>query len=295
MHAHPKSPHAVSGPENWTGESLAQPLSGLNAARQRDQAPDGVMVALRSVQHLQVTRGRFGPSWSQRLVMAKWVISGAAVMEVAGERLRFGPGQVAIYLPTIPHRFWALEAVNEMCWFSTDGPYAEQLVLELGLRPGVYTVPPPSRERLQELAASLADPSAPARRRASLLAIAEWHRLADAIGVQPRPSHVGRTTEIIAQEFSDPELSAESIARRVGYHRGSLSRMFRRETGETIIGHLTRVRLREAEALLAHTDEPVIAIAQQCGFRDAAYFCRWFRKHTGNTPGRRRLTSREGS
>ena len=276
------------GHDDWAGEPLAQALPGLHATRRRDQPPEGVVVALRSVQHLSVTNGRFGPSWSQRLVLAKWVIRGAAVMELAGERLRFGPGQVAIYLPTSPHRFWALEPVNEMCWFSIDGPCAEQLVLELGMRPGVYDVPPPPPERLQELAASLSDNSAPARRRASLLAIAEWHRLADVIGVQPRVSHIGRAAEIIAQEFADPDLSAESLARRVGYHRGSLSRMFRRETGETIIGHLTRVRLREAQALLAHTTEPVVAIAHQCGFRDVAYFCRWYRKHTGSTPGARR-------
>ena len=282
---HAGAPRIMIETGNWTGETLAEALPGLRAARRRDQPPEGVMVALRSVQHLHVTSGRFGPSWSQRMVLAKWVITGAAIMELAGERLRFGPGQVAIYLPTNPHRFWALEPVNEMCWFTTDGPCAEQLVLELGLRPGVYTVPPPTPERLQELAASLNDHSAPARRRASLLAIAEWHRLADVIGVQPRVSHVGRATEIIAQEFADPDLSAESLARRVGYHRGSLSRIFHRETGETIIGHLTRVRLREAQALLAHTTEPVTAVARQCGFRDVAYFCRWFRKHTGGPPG----------
>ncbi len=275
-------------------EPLALALSGLRAERHRDHPPEGVMVALRTVQHLRVTRGRFGPSWSPRLVLAKWCISGAAVMELDGERLPILPGQVAIYLPTSPHRFWALEASNEMCWFTTDGPCAEQLVLELGLRPGVYTVPPPSPESLRQMAESLADPSTAARRSASLLVIAEWHRLADVIGVQPRVSLIGRVTEIIAQEFADPELSAASIAQRTGYHRGSLSRIFTRETGETIIGHLTSVRLREARALLNHTREPVVAIARQCGFRDVAYFCRWFRKHTGTSPGGGRRGSQEG-
>ena len=284
----------LNAPDASGDEVLAMRLSGLQAERRRDQPPAGVMVALRSVQHLHVTRGRFGPSWSPRLIMAKWCIGGAAAMELDGQRLAFGPGQVAIYLPTAPHRFWALAEVNEMCWFTTDGPYAEQLVLELGVRPGVYTVPPPTPERLQLLAGSLADPSTAARRRASLLAIAEWHRLADAIGAAPRASLIGRVTEIIAQEFADPELSTASIARATGYHRGSLSRIFTRETGETVIGHLTRVRLREAHALLVHTREPVAAVARQCGFRDVAYFCRWFRKHTGTTPGGSRQVAREG-
>ena len=266
-------------------EPLAKRLAGLAAERRRDIPPGGVVMALRTVQQVTVSRGRFGASWSQRLVMAKWVLSGSAIMEVSGRRMSFGPGQVAIYMPTIPHRFWAVEPTNEMCWFTTDGPYAEQVVLELGLKPGIYAVPPPASEDLREMAASLKDSSLEGRRRSSLMAIAAWYRIADAIRTELPIDLVGRIRHLISQEFADPGLSISGIAKRVGYHRASLSRLFRQETGETIIAHLTQARLREARALLANTGERVAVVARQCGFSQSAYFCRWFRTHAGASPG----------
>lgn len=273
---------------------VAKALSGMKAERRRDQSPSGVPVALRTVQHIMVSRGRFAASWSQRLMMAKWVISGAATMEVDGKRLPFGPGQVAIYLPTIPHRFWAEDEINEMCWFSVDGPLAEPFVLELGVRPGVYAAEPPSPARLREMADSLKANDLAGRRRASLLAMKEWYRLADLIGMPAPRALVADIRHLIAQDFANPELSTTDLARRLGYHRGSLSRLFREQARETIMDHLTQVRLREAIALLSHTDDTVALIGRQCGFREPSYFCRWFRKHHGSTPGDFRALQRSG-
>ena len=264
---------------------MARRLSGLVAQRRRDQHPYGVPVVLRTVFRAVISPGRFGPSWSQRLVMAKWVVAGGGAMELDGRRLPFGPGQVAIYLPTIPHRFWATAPTNRFCWFTVDGPCAEAFVLGLGLRPGIYTVPPPTRGQLDALARSLDDHSLAGRRRASLLAMAAWYRIADAVGTPAPDDLANRVRGIIAQEFADAELSAESLARRLGCHRATLSRRFHEQSGQTLIAHLTEVRLREAEALLAHTDQSMGVVARQCGLRDAAYFCRWFRKLTGRTPG----------
>jgi two-component system response regulator YesN len=51
----------------------------------------------------------------------------------------------------------------------------------------------------------------------------------------------------------------------------------------TIIEYLTHVRLQEAKTLLRYTPDKVAAVAEKCGFREATYFCRWIRKHTGKT------------
>jgi AraC-like DNA-binding protein len=278
----------ATGTVDGEQEPFAKRLSGLVAERQRETYPSGVLVALRSVQRVAVSAGRFGPSWSQRLILAKWVLRGEAAMEVDGRRLRFGPGQVAIYLPTIPHRFWALESSNRFCWFSIDGPFAEPFVMELGLRSGVYDAPAPKPQTITAMASSLADRSIAGRRTGSLLAIAEWYRLAQAIGTPPVPSLANAVRAIIAEEFADPELSAAGIAKRLGCHRGTLSRVFHRETGQTLVDYLAQIRLQEAQSLLRQSDDGLADIARQCGIRDAAYFCRWFRKRTGRTPAAHR-------
>ena len=274
------------------GDPIARRVSGLVAERQRDQYPGGLLVALRSVQRSTITAGRFGPSWSQRLVLAKWVTSGAAAIEVDGKRIRFGPGQVAIYLPTDPHRFWALEGTNRFCWFSTDGPSAEQLVRELGLRTGVYAAPPPTRRVIAAMARSLEDRSLTGRRTSSILAITEWYRIASDIGAQPHHSLVDQARFIIDQEFADPELTAAGIARRLGCHRGTLSRLFHDAMKQTLVGYLGDVRCREAQCLLTTSMASLPVIAAQCGIRDAAYFCRWIKKRTGSTAGHLRREDR---
>lgn len=88
--------------------------SGLAVERPQEETEYVVPVALRSAQHMLVSRGRFQPPWSKRLILIKWVIKGECVLGVGGRRVTFGPGQVSVYLPNSPHRFWANTDSNEM-------------------------------------------------------------------------------------------------------------------------------------------------------------------------------------
>jgi AraC-like DNA-binding protein len=271
-------------------EPLARRIGGVAIERPRNDAPSGVPVALRTVQHVKVSRGRFEPSWSKRIVMAKWVISGLACMKIGSERLNFGPGMVAIYLPTIPHRFWALRPMNELCWFTLDGPLAEEFVLHLGLHSGVFTCATPPLKSVYAMMDCLKDHTIQGRRYASLCAIEMLYDLANSIRTQKIAPLVQRARHMIEQEFADPDFSAERIAAELSYHRGSLSRLFHKQTGVTLIEYLTHVRLQEAKSLLRYTPDKIAAVAEKCGFREATYFCRWIRKHTGKTASDLRKT-----
>src|ERR1700761_4538423 len=101
---------------NLVAESIARRLAGTAVERPRDAPPDGVPIALRSAQHSFISAGRFEPPWSKRTVIAKWMVAGEAAMEVEGRRIPIKTDQMAIYIPTIPHRFWAVDESNEMCW-----------------------------------------------------------------------------------------------------------------------------------------------------------------------------------
>jgi AraC-like DNA-binding protein len=264
-------------------DPIARRIGGVAVERPRHDAPAGIPLSLRTVQHVKVSSGRFGQSWSRRIVMAKWAVSGLGCMKVGSQRLNFGPGMVAIYLPTIPHRFWALKPVNEFCWFTVDGPLAEEFVLQLGLNVGVYTWPSPALDKVYQLMDSLKDHTIQGRRQASLRAIEMLYDIANAIRSPRIAPLVQRARHIIEQEFADPDLSAERIATELSYHRGSLSRLFHKQTGVTIIEYITRVRLQEAKTLLRYTPDKVASIAEKCGFRESTYFCRWIRKHTDKT------------
>jgi len=62
-----------------------------------------------------------------------------------------------------------------------------------------------------------------------------------------------------------------------------LKRVFRQQTGQTVMAFLNAVRIREAKRLLREGDRSVGQVAEQTGFADVHYFCAVFKKQTGMT------------
>ncbi len=265
-------------------EVIAQPISGVRAERMRGEMPDSLPIVLRTAVHAHVSRGRFRPPWSKRIVLIKWVISGEAAIRVGGRRIPFGPGDVAIYMPTIPHEFWAVAPASEMCWFSTDGPLAEQFAHLLGLRPGVYPYGDAPVAQIASLIDSLKDQTIAGRRQSSEQAVHLQYELVKRMPAPQVTSVVHQVRHLIQEGLADPDLSAKGIAAKLNYNRGSLSRMFHRHTGMTIMDCITQTRLQQAEMLLLQTSDRVGDIAKKCGFRDVSYFTRWVKKHVGRVP-----------
>ncbi len=63
-----------------------------------------------------------------------------------------------------------------------------------------------------------------------------------------------------------------------------MSRLFRRETGTTLIQYLNQVRMTHACTLLASSNMKISDIAAQTGYESPSYFNQAFRKHTGMAP-----------
>jgi AraC-like DNA-binding protein len=269
-------------------ERMARGVDGVGLGRSNQPAPMNIPLALRTAVHKRVSQGRFPPVQQRRILLAKWVIEGQAAIGVEGRRLKFGPGDVAVHLPADPHQFWVLSDVAEMCWFSADGPVAEEFVMAMGLKAGVYRFGEPPIERIAEMVDGLRDYTLSGERRSSLLAIGMLYDIAERIGTSQLPSVVQQAQQVIHAEFGDPDLSVDSIALRLHYHRGSLSRAFRKHAGITIMNYVTQVRLQHARTLLTNTEDRVGDIAVKCGFRESNYFCRWISKHTGAPPSKLR-------
>ncbi|WP_194923435.1 AraC family transcriptional regulator [Catenulispora pinisilvae] len=76
-----------------------------------------------------------------------------------------------------------------------------------------------------------------------------------------------------------------SYAREIGVSPGHLHELVRQQTGLTPGQVTRRQRVVEAKRLLTGTDLAVRQVAEQAGFGDPAYFCRFFRRETGFSPG----------
>lgn len=79
-------------------------------------------------------------------------------------------------------------------------------------------------------------------------------------------------------------LSLSSLAAMCSVSSSYLSSLFRKETGMTITDHIHFTRIQHSLFLLNTSNLSVSEIAFRCGFSDANYFTRTFKKLQGKTP-----------
>jgi two-component system response regulator YesN len=88
----------------------------------------------------------------------------------------------------------------------------------------------------------------------------------------------------------DRELSRTEIAESVFLNPEYLSRLFRRETGQSLIEYITAERIQTAIGYLVRTNMPVSLIASKVGHSNFSHFSKIFKKATGLTPNEYRQT-----
>lgn len=85
--------------------------------------------------------------------------------------------------------------------------------------------------------------------------------------------------------------SVGSHARELGVSPGHLQNLVRQATGRTPACLIRQQQTLEAKRLLSGTQLTVRQVATEVGFGDPSYFCRFFRRETGMTPGEFRTGS----
>lgn len=90
--------------------------------------------------------------------------------------------------------------------------------------------------------------------------------------------------EHMKKKFAEPKISLEAVAMEIGLTPTYFSSLFKKETGESFVEYLTKLRLEEAMRLLDETDEKIYSIAEKTGYPDAAYFSYIFKKKYGVSP-----------
>lgn len=84
------------------------------------------------------------------------------------------------------------------------------------------------------------------------------------------------------------ELHLDQVAGHVHVSVEHLARVFKRQTGQTVFGHLRQLRLEKAKTYLIGTDKTVNDIARLTGCSSVALFSRTFKRATGTSPVRYR-------
>ena len=97
------------------------------------------------------------------------------------------------------------------------------------------------------------------------------------------PRRIRRVTDYIRANLA-ADLAIAELAQQAALSSFHFARVFRRETGETPHGFVTRLRFEEAARLLRSTDRTVLQIALAVGFESASHFSVQFKREYGVTP-----------
>jgi len=95
---------------------------------------------------------------------------------------------------------------------------------------------------------------------------------------------VFRCQWLIRNNIADPNLGVESLAEELRCSATHLSRLFHQETSERITEYITRIRLANALEALGNTSLSIKEISSACGFSDANYFAKVFKKAVKRSP-----------
>lgn len=80
-------------------------------------------------------------------------------------------------------------------------------------------------------------------------------------------------------------LGVAEYADQLGLSPDRLNRLVRAESGRNALDFIHERLLREACRKLIYVAAPIAKLSFELGFRDAAYFCRFFKRQTGVSPG----------
>lgn len=112
--------------------------------------------------------------------------------------------------------------------------------------------------------------------------------------VSPTHKTVSAAAAYINNNYSD-DVTLESISERFFISPCYFSRTFKKFTGLSFTEYLNGVRIKEAQRLLATTDEPIGEIGFTVGYKNSTHFGRSFKAIVGMTPAQyRRIKKKPG-
>jgi len=95
--------------------------------------------------------------------------------------------------------------------------------------------------------------------------------------------HLMNAIQYIRKHYSE-DLSLDEVAKNVFVSGYYLSHLFREELDITYSDYLNKIRMEAAVKLMKEKNHLIQDIATMTGFKDAAYFCKTFKKYNGLTP-----------
>jgi YesN/AraC family two-component response regulator len=100
---------------------------------------------------------------------------------------------------------------------------------------------------------------------------------------------IRQNIERYLREHYAEDLSMQMVAKAMNYSDAYFCKLFKQCFHANFSTWLNEFRVQQAKALLSDTQMSIQEVSRACGYADANYFARIFRRVTGKTPTQYRM------
>lgn len=147
-----------------------------------------------------------------------------------------------------------------------------------------YLLKPATKEDLEAAIAKAIGEIYKSREQVAALYIYEKYNKLLPINEQGETSNVVDKVKQYMLEHLNQNVTREQVASHVYLNPDYLARIFKKETGMSVMDYLLELRINTACEWLLVTDLPVSSIAEKVGIPNFSYFARQFRKQMNISP-----------
>jgi len=104
------------------------------------------------------------------------------------------------------------------------------------------------------------------------------------IDLEHQSNLIQRIIDYIDHHYKE-DISRTKLAEMVFLSPDHLARMFKRDTGETLVKYITDKRMAAAKEMLSQSNTPIYQVALQVGYDNYSYFTKAFKQKVGLSPG----------
>ncbi len=250
-------------------------------------APSELPLSLRSVGQAEFEPFYTGSKRSTSFIQIIWGGHGEGLVSVDKQCWVVRKGQVLICRPAACHSLGSHTGNGwTYRWCTMDGSASSLLVAAFNFPEKAFEVGSCLTDWFVRLSQVLQAPSPEGERLAGI----EAYRFLSSI---PRcgaasasgTSRSGKVLSVLKQQSYQANYNVQSLADDCQSSRFTVNRILQEELGVGPKKYIMSLRLQLAFSLLRCGGKSISQIAKDCGFANANYFCKVFKKKNGRTPG----------
>lgn len=212
-----------------------------------------------------------------------FVEAGSGYLRVAAKEYRLEPGDAFFLDCRVPHEYGSNEGLVAS-WVTFRGSGMQELRHYASNRSFLYFKDLNVAKYVAALEALKGEYFG--KRREGVLSVMLYSVLVDFLEeeAKTKEGEMARVLSFIEEHYAK-RITIDELARLARASRSTFCKRFRASFGCTAIEKLTEVRLAAAKQMLtSFPEEKIGAIATKCGFEDAGYFCKVYKKKYGISP-----------